>query len=41
MVDFLDKDTGRLKARLAAAEQQKLDQHMDSLRDLEKQFASR
>jgi hypothetical protein len=39
LVDFLNADAGRLKARLALAEQQKLDQHMTALADLEKQIA--
>ena len=39
LVDFLNADAGRLKARLASAEQQKLDQHMTALADLEKQIA--
>jgi len=37
--DFVKGDVNRLYPRLAAPEQQKLDQHLDSLRDLEKQFA--
>jgi len=39
LVDFLNADAGRLRARLAPAEQQKLDQHMTALADLEKQLA--
>lgn len=39
LVDFLNGDAARLKARLAAAERQKLDQHMTALADLEKQIA--
>jgi uncharacterized protein DUF1552 len=39
VIDFLNKDVGRMRTRLAAIEQQKLDQHLDSIRDLEKQFA--
>jgi len=39
LVDFLNTDAGRLKARLAPAEQRKLDQHMTALADLEKQLA--
>ena len=39
LVDFLNADARRLKARLAPAEQQKLDQHMTALADLEKQIA--
>jgi hypothetical protein len=37
--DFVKGDVNRLYPRLAAPEQQKLQQHLDSLRDLEKQFA--
>jgi hypothetical protein len=39
VIDFLNKDVTRMRGRLAAVERQKLDQHLDSLRDLEKQFA--
>ena len=39
LVDFLNADARRLKARLAPAEQRKLDQHMTALADLEKQLA--
>ncbi len=39
LVDFLDADARRLKARLGPAEQRKLDQHMTALGDLEKQLA--
>jgi len=39
LVDFLNGDAGRLKGRLAPAEQRKLDQHMTALADLEKQIA--
>jgi len=39
LVDFLNGDAGRLKTRLAPAEQRKLDQHMTALADLEKQIA--
>jgi hypothetical protein len=38
MVDFLNADARRLKARLAPMEQRKLDQHMTALADLEKQL---
>lgn len=38
LIDFLRADVNRLRARLAPQEQQKLDQHLDSLRDLEKQL---
>ena len=39
VIDFVNKDVTRLRGKLAGAEQQKLDQHLDSLRDFEKQFA--
>jgi len=39
LVDFLNADASRLRARLAPAERQKLDQHMTALADLEKQLA--
>jgi hypothetical protein len=39
LVDFLNVDARRLKARLAPSEQRKLDQHMTALADLEKQLA--
>src|SRR4029078_7109698 len=39
LVDFLNTDAGRLKARLAPPERRKLDQHMTALADLEKQLA--
>jgi hypothetical protein len=38
VIDFVTKDIARLNPRLAAPEQQKLQQHLDSIRDLEKQF---
>ena len=38
MIDFVKRDISRLYPKLAAPEQQKLQQHLDSLRDLEKQF---
>lgn len=38
LIDFVRSDVERLRLRLAAEEQQKLDQHLDSLRDIEKQF---
>ncbi len=38
VVDFVKGDINRLYPKLAAPEQQKLQQHLDSLRDLEKQF---
>ncbi|AGP39526.1 hypothetical protein SCE1572_36575 [Sorangium cellulosum So0157-2] len=39
VIDFVRGDVNRLRARLAPAEQQKLDQHLTSLRELEKQIA--
>jgi len=39
VIDFVRGDINRLMPRLATAEQQKLDQHLTSLRDLEKQIA--
>lgn len=38
VVDFLRGDVNRLRPRLAAAEQMKLDQHLTSLDELDKQF---
>lgn len=38
LIDFVRSDVERLRSRLAPEEQQKLDQHLDSLRDIEKQF---
>ena len=38
ILDFIRGDIGRLRPRLAAPEQQKLDQHLDALGDLEKQI---
>jgi hypothetical protein len=38
VIDFVTKDIARINPRLAASEQQKLQQHLDSIRDLEKQF---
>jgi hypothetical protein len=40
VIDFLRKDIGRLAPRLAAPERLKLDQHLGSLRELEKQLAA-
>jgi hypothetical protein len=40
VIDFLRKDIGRLAPRLAAPERMKLDQHLGSLRELEKQLAA-
>jgi Protein of unknown function (DUF1552) len=39
ILDFIKGDIGRLRPRLAALEQQKLDQHLQSLSDLEKQIS--
>ncbi len=39
VIDFVVKDISRMNTRLAAIEQQKMQQHLDSIRDLEKQFA--
>jgi len=39
VIDFLVKDINRMNPRLASTEKQKLQQHLDSIRDLEKQFA--
>jgi hypothetical protein len=38
-VDFIRKDVARLQGRLAGPEKQKLEQHLTSLRDIEKQLA--
>jgi hypothetical protein len=38
VIDFVSGDINRLRTRLAAAEQQKLDQHLSALADLEKQL---
>lgn len=38
VVDFVREDCNRLRARLAPVEQQKMDQHLASIRDLEKSF---
>ncbi|WP_437746848.1 DUF1552 domain-containing protein [Sorangium sp. So ce302] len=40
VIDFVRGDINRLRTRLAPAEQQKLDQHLTSLRELEKQYAA-
>lgn len=40
LVDFVRGDLTRLRTRLAAAERLKLDQHLDGLRDIEKQLAA-
>jgi hypothetical protein len=39
VIDFVRKDVNRLHGRLGPTEQQKLDQHLTSLRELEKQLA--
>jgi hypothetical protein len=38
ILDFIRGDIGRLRPRLASPEQQKLDQHLDALNDLQKQI---
>lgn len=38
LVDYIRSDVGRLRGRLGREEKLKLDQHLDSLRELEKQF---
>ncbi len=38
VIDFVQGDVSRLKNRVGPREQQKLDQHLTSLRELEKQF---
>ena len=40
MIDYVRADCTRLRARLAPVEQQKMDQHLASLRDLEKSFSA-
>lgn len=40
VVDYVREDCNRLRARLAPVEQQKMDQHLASIRDLEKTFGS-
>lgn len=39
IIDFIRGDVKRLRAKLAPIEQQKLDQHLDALRDIEKQLS--
>jgi hypothetical protein len=39
VVDYVREDCTRLRARLAPPEQQKMDQHLASIRDLEKTFS--
>jgi hypothetical protein len=38
VVDYVREDCNRLRARLAPAEQQKMDQHLAAIRDLEKSY---
>jgi len=38
VLDFVRADVNRLRARVAGPERQKLDQHLDALRDIEKQL---
>jgi hypothetical protein len=40
VIDFVNGDINRLRTRLAPAERLKLDQHLTSLRELEKQYAA-
>jgi hypothetical protein len=40
VIDYVTGDCNRLRARLAPVEQQKLDQHLSAIRDLEKSFSS-
>jgi hypothetical protein len=40
VVDYVREDCNRLRARLAPVEQQKMDQHLASIRDLEKMFGA-
>ena len=40
ILDFIRGDIGRLRPRLATPEQNKLDQHLDALNDLEKQITA-
>jgi hypothetical protein len=40
VIDYVRADCTRLRARLAPVEQQKMDQHLASLRDLEKSFSA-
>jgi hypothetical protein len=39
IIDFVRGDVNRLRDRLSATEQQKLDQHLTALREMEKQFS--
>ena len=38
LIDFVNGDVKRLRSRVAPREQEKLDQHLEALRELEKQF---
>jgi hypothetical protein len=38
IIDFINGDVGRLRTRVAPREQQKLDQHLTAIRELEKRF---
>jgi hypothetical protein len=40
VLDFLRKDIGRMERRLAGSEKQKLEQHLGSLRELEKRLSA-
>jgi hypothetical protein len=40
VIDYVRADVGRLRGRLAPPEQQKMDQHLAAIRDLEKSFGS-
>jgi hypothetical protein len=40
VIDAIREDCNRLKGRLSAVEQQKMDQHLAAIRDLEKSFGS-
>ena len=40
VIDYVRADVGRLRTRLAPVEQQKMDQHLSAIRDLEKTFTS-
>jgi hypothetical protein len=40
VVDYVREDCNRLRARLAPVEQQKMDQHLAAIRDLEKTFSA-
>src|SRR4029078_5327720 len=40
VIDYVRGDVNRLRTRLAPVEQQKMDQHLAAIRDLEKSFAT-